>query len=70
MPFSGLASYGTPQFFGVCLAVGVLSDAINEMTKGLIELERMQQSLNLAKEVQQNLLPKSNLKVNGLDIYT
>jgi sigma-B regulation protein RsbU (phosphoserine phosphatase) len=28
----------------------------------------MQQSLNLAKEVQQNLLPKSNLKVNGCDI--
>jgi sigma-B regulation protein RsbU (phosphoserine phosphatase) len=28
----------------------------------------MQQSLNLAKEVQQNLLPKSNLKVNGFDI--
>jgi sigma-B regulation protein RsbU (phosphoserine phosphatase) len=28
----------------------------------------MQQSLNLAKEVQQNLLPKSDLKVNGFDI--
>lgn len=38
------------------------------MAKGLIERERMQQSLNLAKEVQQNLLPKSNLKVNGFDI--
>ncbi len=38
------------------------------MTKGLIERERMQQSLNLAREVQQNLLPKSNLKVNGFDI--
>jgi len=36
------------------------------MTKGLIERERMQQSLNLAKEVQQNPLPKSNLKVMGL----
>jgi sigma-B regulation protein RsbU (phosphoserine phosphatase) len=48
--------------------IGVLGDAINEMTKGLIEREKMQQSLNLAKEVQQNLLPKKNLKVNGFDI--
>ncbi len=48
--------------------IGYTGDAINEMTKGLIEREKMQQSLNLAKEVQQNLLPKSNLKVNGLDI--
>jgi hypothetical protein len=29
------------------------------MTEGLIERERLQQSLNLAKEVQQNLLPKN-----------
>jgi sigma-B regulation protein RsbU (phosphoserine phosphatase) len=48
--------------------IGYTGDAINEMTKGLIEREKMQQSLNLAKEVQQNLLPKSNLKVNGFDI--
>jgi sigma-B regulation protein RsbU (phosphoserine phosphatase) len=48
--------------------IGYTGDAINEMTQGLIERERMQQSLNLAKEVQQNLLPKSNLKVNGFDI--
>jgi serine phosphatase RsbU (regulator of sigma subunit) len=48
--------------------IGVLGDAINDMTQGLIERERMQQSLKLAKEVQQNLLPKSNLKINGLDI--
>jgi sigma-B regulation protein RsbU (phosphoserine phosphatase) len=48
--------------------IGYTGDAINEMTKGLIERERMQQSLNLAKEVQQNLLPKSNQKVNGFDI--
>ncbi|MFC1880221.1 SpoIIE family protein phosphatase [Thermodesulfobacteriota bacterium] len=48
--------------------IGYTGDAINEMTKGLIERERMQLSLNLAKEVQQNLLPKSNLKVNGFDI--
>jgi len=48
--------------------IGYTGDAINEMTQGLIERERMQQSLNLAKEVQQNLLPKNNLKVNGFDI--
>ncbi|MHC4458742.1 MAG: PP2C family protein-serine/threonine phosphatase, partial [Planctomycetota bacterium] len=48
--------------------IGYTGDVINEMTKGLIERERMQQSLNLAKEVQQNLLPKGDLKVNGFDI--
>jgi sigma-B regulation protein RsbU (phosphoserine phosphatase) len=48
--------------------IGVLGDAVNEMTEGLIERERMQQSLDLAKEVQQNLLPQSNLNVNGFDI--
>ena len=48
--------------------IGYTGDVINEMTEGLIERERMQQSLNLAREVQQNLLPKRNLKVNGFDI--
>ena len=48
--------------------IGVLGDATNEMIQGLIERERIQQSLNLAKEVQQNLLPKTNLKIDGLDI--
>ena len=48
--------------------IGYTGDVINEMTEGLIERERLQQSLNLAREVQQNLLPKKNLKVNGFDI--
>ncbi|MFW2365137.1 MAG: PP2C family protein-serine/threonine phosphatase [Desulforhopalus sp.] len=48
--------------------IGYTGDVINEMTDGLIERERMQKSLNLAREIQQNLLPKSNLKVNGFDI--
>ena len=48
--------------------IGYTGDAINEMTNGLIEREKMQRSLNLAKEVQQNLLPKGNLKINGFDI--
>jgi sigma-B regulation protein RsbU (phosphoserine phosphatase) len=48
--------------------IGYTGDVINEMTEGLIEREKMQQSLNLAKEVQQNLLPHSNMKINGIDI--
>ena len=48
--------------------IGYTADAINEMTKGLIEREEMKQSLNLAKEVQQNLLPKRNLTINGFEI--
>ena len=48
--------------------LGALAEHFNQMTDGLIERERMQQSLNLAKGVQQNLLPKRNLKVNGFDI--
>ncbi len=48
--------------------IGYTGDVINEMTEGLIERERMQQSLNLAKEIQQNLLPKGHLKINGFDI--
>jgi serine phosphatase RsbU (regulator of sigma subunit) len=48
--------------------IGYTGDTINEMTEGLIERERMQQSLNLAREVQQNLLPKSNIKLKGYDI--
>jgi sigma-B regulation protein RsbU (phosphoserine phosphatase) len=48
--------------------IGYTGDVINEMTDGLIEREKMQQSLNLAREVQQNLLPKKNLRVDGFDI--
>ena len=48
--------------------LGILGDAINDMTQGLIERERMQLSLSLAKEVQQKLLPKSNIKADGFDI--
>ncbi len=38
--------------------LGVLGNAMNAMAAGLIERERLQRSLNLAKEVQQALLPK------------
>jgi sigma-B regulation protein RsbU (phosphoserine phosphatase) len=48
--------------------IGYTGDVINEMTAGLRERERMQQSLKLAMEVQQNLLPKSTPAIPGLDI--
>ena len=48
--------------------IGYVGDVINEMTEGLIERDRMRQSLDLAMEVQQNLLPQNNLKIDGLDI--
>ena len=48
--------------------IGYTGDVINEMTEGLKERERMQQSLDIAKEVQQNLLPGEDPKIEGLDI--
>ena len=48
--------------------LGVLGDGMNEMTEGLIERDRMRQSLFLAKEVQQALLPRMDPKISGLDI--
>jgi len=37
-------------------------DVVNEMNKGLKERDRMLRSLDLAMEVQQNLLPKIDPK--------
>ncbi|MGD9054875.1 MAG: SpoIIE family protein phosphatase [Desulfobacterales bacterium] len=48
--------------------IGYTGDAINEMTEGLKERERLQQSLNIAMEVQQNLLPAQDPQMGGLDI--
>ena len=48
--------------------LGVLGDGLNEMTEGLIERDQMRQSLHLAQEVQQTLLPRKNPKIDGLDI--
>jgi sigma-B regulation protein RsbU (phosphoserine phosphatase) len=48
--------------------IGYTGDVINEMTEGLQERERLQQSLELAKEVQQNLLPNKDPEIEGLDI--
>ncbi len=48
--------------------IGYTGDTINEMNKGLMERDRIQQSLSLAKEIQQNLVPRKNIKFNGLDM--
>ncbi|MGB5985666.1 MAG: SpoIIE family protein phosphatase [Desulfobacterales bacterium] len=48
--------------------IGYTGDAINAMTAGLRERERMQQHLEWAKEVQQLLLPQHAPQVAGLDI--
>ena len=48
--------------------IGYTGDVINEMTEGLMERDRMQQSLGLAREVQQNLLPREDLNFDGFDI--
>jgi sigma-B regulation protein RsbU (phosphoserine phosphatase) len=48
--------------------IGYTGDVINEMTGGLREREDLLRSLALAKEVQQNLLPRQNPDIQGLDI--
>ncbi|MGD8257244.1 MAG: SpoIIE family protein phosphatase [Desulfobacterales bacterium] len=48
--------------------IGYTGDVINEMTEGLKERDRLRQSLDIAMEVQQHLLPKTDPKVESLDI--
>jgi sigma-B regulation protein RsbU (phosphoserine phosphatase) len=48
--------------------IGYTGDVINEMTEGLKERDRMRHSLELAKEVQQNLMPRKAPQIAGLDI--
>jgi sigma-B regulation protein RsbU (phosphoserine phosphatase) len=48
--------------------VGYVGDVINEMLHGLVERDRMRQSLELAKEVQQNLLPQNDLTFGDIQI--
>ena len=48
--------------------IGYTGDVVNEMAAGLKERDQMRQSLFLAREVQQNLLPAANPKIKGLDI--
>jgi sigma-B regulation protein RsbU (phosphoserine phosphatase) len=48
--------------------LGVLADNFNQMTEGLKDRYRLQRSLDLAKEVQQSLLPSRDPRFPGLDI--
>jgi phosphoserine phosphatase RsbU/P len=48
--------------------IGYAGDVINEMTRGLLERDRMKQSLALAQEIQQNLFPKDTFIFSGLDV--
>ena len=48
--------------------IGYTAEAINEMARGLEEREHMRRSLDLACEVQQNLLPTGPPEIIGLDI--
>jgi len=48
--------------------LGALAENFNQMTEGLKDRYRLQQSLDLAKEVQQNLLPGEDPQFPGLDI--
>jgi len=48
--------------------LGALAENFNQMTDGLKDRYRLRQSLDLAKEVQQNLLPRGNPQFAELDI--
>ncbi len=48
--------------------IGYAGDVINAMTDGLTERDRIKQSLAMAKEIQQNLLPRDTLKFEGIDV--
>ncbi len=47
---------------------GLMMEQFNRMIQGLRDRYRMRQSLNMAKEVQRNLLPISVPNIDGLDI--
>ena len=48
--------------------LGALAENFNQMAEGLKDRYRLRQSLDLAKEVQQNLLPAKDPRFPGLDI--
>jgi sigma-B regulation protein RsbU (phosphoserine phosphatase) len=48
--------------------LGVLAENFNRMTEGLKDRYRLQRSLDLAKDVQQSLLPAKDPRLPGLDI--
>jgi sigma-B regulation protein RsbU (phosphoserine phosphatase) len=48
--------------------IGELTRSFNAMTHQLKEREQLKQAMNLAMEVQQNFLPRNNLRFDGLEI--
>jgi serine phosphatase RsbU (regulator of sigma subunit) len=48
--------------------LGTMAENFNKMVDVLRERSRIQQSLNMAMEVQQNLLPKSLPRIRGIDM--
>lgn len=48
--------------------IGYTGDVINAMSRGLEERDRIRQSLTMAKEIQQNLVPRKNINTNGLNL--
>ena len=48
--------------------LGAMAENFNKMVDVLQERSRIQQSLNMAMEVQQNLLPKSLPRIHGIDM--
>ena len=48
--------------------VGELTRSFNTMTQQLEDRMRLKEALDLAMEVQQNLLPQKQLKIEGLDV--
>ena len=48
--------------------IGYTADVINDMAEGLREGEQLRRSLELAREVQQNLLPSEAPEILGIDV--
>jgi len=48
--------------------IGYTGDVINAMSRGLEERDRIRHSLTMAKEIQQNLVPRKNISINGLNL--
>jgi sigma-B regulation protein RsbU (phosphoserine phosphatase) len=48
--------------------IGYAGEVVNEMTEGLAERERLRAALQVAQEVQLNLLPRRPPKMAGLDL--
>ena len=48
--------------------IGYTGDVINAMSRGLEERDRIRHSLTMAREIQQNLVPRKNISINGLNL--